>query len=61
MCPYDLLLYIQSVLIIHAKNATPACNMPILSTRILGLNHHAKRRYHGISPGFPVHYQNLEH
>ena len=46
---------------IHAKNATPAWIMPILSTRILGQNNHAKRRDHGISPGFPVHYQDLEH
>ena len=45
----------------HAKNATAAWNLPILSTRILGQNNHAKRRDHGISPGFPVHYQDLEH
>ena len=45
----------------HAKNATAAWNLPILSTRILGQNNHAKRRDHGISPGFPVHYQDLGH
>ena len=60
-------MYLRSILLglvivtIHAKNATAAWNLPILSTRILGYNDHAKRRYHGISPGFPVHYQDLEY
>ena len=33
---YCVVLHIQSVLIIHANNTTPAWNLPIPSTKILG-------------------------
>ena len=51
------LLSLHSTLMVR----TAAWNLPIPSTRMLGGKYHAMRRYHGISPVFTVHYQDLEY
>ena len=50
------------------KAAAYSGYVPTLSTKLqppricpFPVKHHAIRRYHGISPGFPVHYQDLEY
>ena len=48
-------------LYIHAKKGTTAWNLPHSQYWDYGVKHHAIRRFHGISPGFPVHYQDLEY
>ena len=58
---YYIVVYMQSVLIMYTAIYAKCPSYPVLYMQsVLIIKWHAIRRYHGISPGSPLHYHHVD-